>query len=88
MCQPSTKNVILHTSDFSTTAGMKPWMCIDRSRFCQWRTDDWGGVQNPPKFRSFDKAQPNFKFHGKYICNNLIRIIQVSIICKLSRTPD
>jgi hypothetical protein len=25
-----------------------------------------------PKFRSFDKAESNFQFRGKYICNNLI----------------
>jgi hypothetical protein len=36
---------------------------------------------------SFDKAEPNSQFHGKYICNNLIRI-WVSLICKLSGTPD
>jgi hypothetical protein len=40
-----------------------------------------------PKFRSFEKAEPNSQFHGKYICNNLIRI-QVSLVCKLSGTPD
>jgi hypothetical protein len=45
------------------------------------------GVQTPPKFRSFDKAEPNSLFCGKYICNNLIRI-WVSLICKLSGTPD
>ena len=28
----------------------------------------------PPKFRSFDKAEPNFQFCGKYIRNNLTRI--------------
>jgi hypothetical protein len=42
---------------------------------------------NPPKCRSFDKAEPNSQFHGKYISNNLIRI-WVSLICKLSGTPD
>jgi hypothetical protein len=42
---------------------------------------------HPPKFRSFDKAEPNSLFHGKYIRNNLIRI-RVSLICKLSGTPD
>jgi hypothetical protein len=41
----------------------------------------------PPKFRSFDKAEPNSHFRGKYIRNNLIRI-RVSVICKLSGTPD
>jgi hypothetical protein len=52
----------------------------------QWRTEGVGG-SNPPKFRSFDKAVPNFQFRGKYIRNNLIRIL-VSFICKLSGTPD
>jgi hypothetical protein len=46
-----------------------------------------GGVQTHPKFRSCDKADPNTLFHGKYIRNNLIRI-RVSLICKLSGTPD
>jgi hypothetical protein len=41
----------------------------------------------PPKFRSYDRSEPNFQFRGKYIRNNLIRIL-VSPICKLSRTPD
>jgi hypothetical protein len=38
------------------------------------------------KFWSFDKAEPNSQFRGKYICNNLIKI-WVSPICKLSGTP-
>jgi hypothetical protein len=49
----------------------------------QWHTEG-EGLNPPSKFRSFDKAEPNSQFHGKY---NLIRI-QVSPICKLSRTPD
>ena len=33
------------------------------------------GCSNPPqKFRSFDKAEPNSQFRGKYIRNNLTRI--------------
>jgi hypothetical protein len=41
-----------------------------------YRGGGFGGVQHPPtpKFLSFDKAEPNSRFHGKYICNNLIRI--------------
>jgi hypothetical protein len=35
----------------------------------------------------FDKAESNALFCGKHICNNLISI-RVSLICKLSRTPD
>jgi hypothetical protein len=46
-----------------------------------------GSNPPPPKFRSFDKAEPNSQFRGKYMCNNLIRI-RVSLICKLSGTPD
>jgi hypothetical protein len=49
-----------------------------------------GGLNHPPlplKFQSFNEAEPNFQFHGKYIRNILIRI-WVSLICKLSRTPD
>jgi hypothetical protein len=59
--------------------------------FCvanQWRIEGVGGFNPlPPKFRSFDKAQPNSNFRGKYTRNNLIRT-QVSLICKLSGTPD
>jgi hypothetical protein len=54
----------------------------------QWRTEGggWGGANPPsPKFRSYDKAEPNSQFRGKYIRNNLIRM-QVSLICKLSGT--
>jgi hypothetical protein len=38
-----------------------------------------------PKFLSFDKAEPNSQFGGKYIRNNLIRI-RGSLTCKLSGT--
>jgi hypothetical protein len=41
----------------------------------------------PPKFRSFDKSEPDSQFRGKHICNNLIRK-RVPLICKLSGTPD
>jgi hypothetical protein len=41
----------------------------------------------PPKFRSFDKAELNSEFRGKYILNNLIRI-RGSLIYRLSGTPD
>jgi hypothetical protein len=57
-------------------------------RHGQWCTEGgvWG-VQNPSKFRRFDKAKPNSLFRGKYIRINLIRI-RVSLICKLSGTLD
>jgi hypothetical protein len=46
------------------------------------------GVPFPhQKFGNFDKAKLNFLFRGKYIHNNRIRI-WVSLICKLSETPD
>jgi hypothetical protein len=46
------------------------------------------GVRNhSPPPRSFEKAEPNSQFHGKYIHNNLIRI-RDSLFCKLSGTPD
>jgi hypothetical protein len=50
----------------------------------------WGlGVQTTPspKFRSFDKFEPNSQFRGKYTRNNLIRIWG-SLICKLSGNLD
>jgi hypothetical protein len=53
----------------------------------QWRTEGGWGFQTTPKFRSFDKAEPNSQFRGKYIRDNLIKI-RVSLICKLSGTPD
>jgi hypothetical protein len=33
-----------------------------------------GGSTPPPKFRSFDKVEPNSQFCGKYVRNNLTRI--------------
>jgi hypothetical protein len=37
----------------------------------QWRTEGgWGFTPLPLKFRSFDKAEPNSQFRGKYIPNN------------------
>jgi hypothetical protein len=58
----------------------------------QWRTKGRGlGGFNPPplppKFLSFDKAEPNSQVLGIYFRNNLIRI-RVSFICKLSGTPN
>jgi hypothetical protein len=57
--------------------------------YMQWRTEGGLGGSTPPplKLRKFDKAEPNSHFRGKYICNNLIRI-RISLICKLSGTPD
>jgi hypothetical protein len=46
-----------------------------------------GDSKNPPKFRSFAKAEPNSQFHGICIHNNLISI-RISLICRLSGTPD
>jgi hypothetical protein len=43
------------------------------------------GVQHPPpspKFRSFDKAEPNPQSCGKYVCNNLTRI-RLSLIFRV-----
>jgi hypothetical protein len=55
----------------------------------QWCTElrGVGLTPPPPKFQSFDKAEPNSRFCGKYILNNLIRI-RISLICKLSGTPE
>jgi hypothetical protein len=39
------------------------------------------------RLTSFDKAEPNSQFSGKYIRNNLISI-RGSLIYKLSGTPD
>jgi hypothetical protein len=52
----------------------------------QWRTEG-GFAPHSPKFLSFDKAEPNSQFRGKFDHNNLVKI-QVSLICKLSGTPD
>jgi hypothetical protein len=54
----------------------------------QWRTEEgFEGFTPPPRNSEVDKAEPNSQFHGKYICNNLIRI-QISLIFKFSGTPD
>jgi hypothetical protein len=55
----------------------------------QWRIEGCLECSNPPhpKFRSFDKAESNSIFDGKYIRSNLIGI-WVSFICILSETPD
>jgi hypothetical protein len=46
----------------------------------QWRNEGRVlGGSNPPKFRSFDKAEPNSQLRGKYIRNNLTKI-RVSLI--------
>jgi hypothetical protein len=40
-----------------------------------WRTPRGGGCSNfppPPKFQSFDKAEPNSQFRGKYTRNCLV----------------
>jgi hypothetical protein len=56
--------------------------------YSQWRTEGgWGVVTPIQKFRSFDKAEPNFQFRGKHIRNNLIRT-RVWLTFKLSGTPD
>jgi hypothetical protein len=33
--------------------------------FLQWRTEGGFGVSNPPKFRSFNKVEPDCKLSGK-----------------------
>jgi hypothetical protein len=55
----------------------------------QWRTEECWSVQTPPptpKSRSFNKAEQNFQFRGKYISNNL-NTMRFLPICKLSWTP-
>jgi hypothetical protein len=51
----------------------------------------WGfggfNLHKPPKFQSFDEAEPNSQSHRKYSHNNLIRTC-VSRIYKLSKIPD
>jgi hypothetical protein len=44
------------------------------TRFGLWRTvGGFGGFNpHPPKFWSFDKAEPNSQFRGKYIRNYLV----------------
>jgi hypothetical protein len=51
-------------------------------------TGDLGGSTYPtPKFRSFEKAEPNSQFRGICVRNNLNRI-RILLICKLSGTPN
>jgi hypothetical protein len=84
------------------TYACQHWTCITRVTFAKntYRVPDivpevhtgvprggGGGFNPPPKFRGFNKAEPNSQFRGKYIRNYLTRIL-VSLICKLSGTPD
>ena len=47
-----------------------------------------GGLNTPPpKFRSFDKVQPNSQFRGKYIRNNLTRV-RLSWVVSWKALPD
>jgi hypothetical protein len=71
---------------FDSSEGSCALCCVGGSVPVAYRRG-WVVQPPPPKFRSFGKAEPNSQFHGKYICNNLIRIC-VSLICKLSGTPD
>jgi hypothetical protein len=49
------------------------WLKIVFRDEVQWRTEGGVGVFNPPpNFRSFDKAEPNSQFRGKYIRNCLV----------------
>jgi hypothetical protein len=41
----------------------------------QWCNEGGFGGLTPPKFQSFGKAEPNLQFRGKYIRNNIIRIV-------------
>ena len=68
--------IIIHTQPYKNTL-YDTWSY--RTLYCytsqQWRNEGEFGVFKPrPKFRSFDKAEPNFQFRGKYIRNNLTRI--------------
>jgi len=43
---------------------MRRLRCPDMSG--QWRTEGGGlGIQTPPKFRNFDKVEPDCKLSGK-----------------------
>jgi hypothetical protein len=66
--------------------GMLKWQFCNIQR-CSVVPGVGCGLNDHPKFQSFDKAELNSQFRGKYIHNNLIGIL-VSLICKVSRTPD
>jgi hypothetical protein len=88
----TTEHKLYNEKISDTCSGFSYYMwadCTVIQRFSQWRTE--GGIwvvqtPLPPKFRSFDKAEPNSQFRGKYTRNNLIRIWG-SLICKLIGTP-
>ena len=71
-------------SEVSTLQWDRELDCICRNQprsiviFTDWASGlpRGGGVQTPPppKFRSFDEAEPNSQFRGKYTRNNLTRI--------------
>jgi hypothetical protein len=82
-----TGNLVEFTSPSKQIAGC--YLKLRHQRV-HWRTEGCLGSSTPPpppKFQSFDKAEPNSSFRGKCIRNNLIRI-RVSLICKLSGNPD
>jgi hypothetical protein len=77
-------NVLMKAQLYVRYGGLsKKWdtqACVTLQGRGKWRT----GV---PKFRSFDKAEPNSQFRGKCIRNNLMRT-RVSLICESSGIPD
>jgi hypothetical protein len=67
-----------HQHTVWTENGVQVWDFY--SRWYQRRTEGgvWGGSNQPlpPKFQSFDKAEPNSRFRGIYIRNNVIGIVR------------
>jgi hypothetical protein len=68
---------------FTATGKLKKFFLTTRDVRCvhyRWHGTSvvlrgvWGVQPPPPKFRSFDKAELNSQFRGKYIHNNLTRI--------------
>ena len=56
------------------TADGGEWSASFYFRAVAYRGRGFGVFKPPPKFLSFDKAEPNSQFRGKYIRNNLTRI--------------
>jgi hypothetical protein len=74
----SPKHKFQHTCNCNTVPGSSG---VPRGGF------GGGSTSLPPKFRSFDKDEPNSQFRWKYIHYNLIRI-RVAFIYKLTGTPN
>ena len=68
---------LIYKANFQWTQWNNPASLVINSHYqpVAYRRGGFGVFKPPPpKFRRFDKAEPNSQFRGKYIRNNLTRI--------------